>query len=71
MTREQRYLNEKIVRLARENPEESAETIAEWARDEIADECANDVPAGDRDEPKDHAYNDCYDRHNPLCPWAF
>lgn len=71
-TRQQKYLQTKIVRLARENPEENAEQILEWAQDEIDEENANDpVSPGDMDEPKDHAYNDCFDRNNPACAWAY
>lgn len=69
--RQQMYLQSKLDRLARENPEENDEQLMEWALDEIADECDNDPRPGDCDEPKDHAYNDCLDRHNPACPWAY
>lgn len=38
----QTWLAEKIARLTRENPNESAEQIAEWAQDEIDEENARD-----------------------------
>lgn len=55
-----RHTIEIAVRLAHENPHEPASTIADWAEYE-AEELhvdASSCPSGDRDEPKDHAYND-------------
>lgn len=70
MTLEERTI-QIAVRLARDNPHEPADTIAEWARYEAEELAEGSCPPADRDEPKDHAFNDCLDRHNPACPWAF
>lgn len=72
MNRREQFLLAELVRLARQNPDWSAADVQEAAEESVLEADADEENMRlNSDEPKDHAFNDCLDRHNPACPWAF